>query len=375
MKKKILCLLLAVLMLAPLMAGCSQTGTIESINEEASRFTNTLNVWLVTESKLVADASAVILKGITPQKEEHKTLTDEEKAVVAAMTEEQKAAWYQVWEVSEGVNKLTKAKYKTKLNLKFYLESDYYAAVEAAFKKHEESIAAGNVTVENKTEETVLNEYGIPELKYPSVADYEVDILFVGNYEKYNNYVKNKWLVDIRSHLSAAAVKLGSYVSLSYLTSAAVDGSVYALPNNHGVGEYVYVLADKKLLDSYNSDLTGATLYDTAFRDYLDYVYATYTDSNKVYPIYSESGKIDLDYAHYWGYDFDTAAGLAVQNPGQFNIFGDNNYNKTELGNTNLLTDAAYMKALANKTHYEKTEAYLTQDPDVPAAIRVVKGG
>ncbi|MBR2464956.1 MAG: hypothetical protein IKB41_05970 [Clostridia bacterium] len=109
MKKKIMCLLLAVLMVLPMLAGCSKEGNIDEINKEAERYTTTLNVWLITESKLVADASAVILSGITPKKEKLNLLTDAEKATVAAMTEDQKAAWYQVWEVTDSINKLTKA--------------------------------------------------------------------------------------------------------------------------------------------------------------------------------------------------------------------------------------------------------------------------
>ncbi len=377
MKKKIVCLVLAMLMVLPLLAGCSQEGSINSINEEASRYTTTLNVWLITESQLVVDASAVILSGVTPEKESLDLLTDAEKAVVAAMSAEQKEAWNQVWQVSEGINKLTKAKYKTQLNLKYYLESDYYAAVEAAFVKHEENIAAGNVTVENKTEETILNEYGIPELKFPTIPDYVVDVMFLGNYEKYNTYANNDWLTDMRKHLEDSAVKLNSYVSTAYLSSAAIDGNIYALPNNHGVGEYVYLVADKALLDEYNSSLTGATLYDSEFKEYLDYIYSTYTGSDKIYPIYTDNaeGKIDLDFAHYWNFDLDVAPGFAIQTPDEFSIFGDSSSNKTVLGNVNLLTDAAYMKALANKTHYEGTEGYVTTDAEVQAAVRVVHGG
>ncbi len=376
MKKKIMCLLLAVLMVLPMLAGCSKEGNIDEINKEAERYTTTLNVWLITESKLVADASAVILSGITPKKEKLNLLTDAEKATVAAMTEDQKAAWYQVWEVTDGINKLTKANYRTQLNLKYFLEADYYAAVEAAFSKHEENIEAGNLQQENKTEETILNEYGIPELKYPTIPDYVVDILFIGNQAKYTQYANNEWLADMQGHLADSAIKLNSYVSTEYLTAAAINGLVYAIPNNHGVGEYIYMLADKELMESYTGSLSDATLYDSSFKEYLDYVYETYTGSNKIYPIYTENqdGKIEIDYAHYWSFDLDSAPGVAVQNPDRFSIFGDAYVDTKKLQNTNLLTDANYMKALANKVYYEGTDGYVTTDATAKAAIKVVKG-
>ena len=374
MKKKILCLALALLMVLPLLVGCSKESDIGDINEEAERYTTTLNVWLITESKLVVDASAVILSGITPRKESLNLLTDAEKATVAAMTAEQKAAWYQVWNVTDEINKLTKAGYRTQLNLKYFLEADYYAAVEAAFAKHEQNIAAGNVQSENKTEETILNEYGIPELKYPAIPEYVVDILFIGNQEKYTQYANSQWLADMQKHLSDSAIKLNSYVSGSYLTAAAINGSVYAIPNNHVVGEYIYMLADKDLMDEYTGSLSNATIYDSAFKEYLDYIYATYTGDSKVYPIYTDNtnGKIDIDYAHYWS--FDVSTGLAVQNPDRFSIFGDAYPDSAVLQNQNLLTDAAYMKALANKVYYEATAGYITTDKDAAAAIKIVKG-
>ena len=376
MKKKIVCLLLAMLMVLPLLAGCSNDNGIDEINKEAERYTNTLNVWLITESKLVADASAVILSGITPKKEKLNLLTDAEKATVAAMTADQKAAWYQVWEVTDSINKLTKANYRTQLNLKYFLEADYYAAVEAAFTTHQQNIAAGNLQQENKTEETILNEYGIPELKYPTIADYVVDILFIGDQAKYTQYANNEWLADMQGHLADSAIKLNSYVSTEYLTAAAINGLVYAIPNNHGVGEYIYMLADKELMESYTNSLSDATLYDSSFKDYLDYVYETYTGSNKIYPIYTENqdGKIEIDYAHYWSFDFDSAPGVAVQKPNDFSIFGDAYVDTKKLENTNLLTDANYMMALANKVYYEGTDGYITTDANAKAAIKVVKG-
>ena len=369
MKKKIVCLVLAMLMVLPLLAGCKKDSSIEQINEEASRFTTTLNMWLVTESSLVAEASRVILSGLTPKVKEA-DLTDAQKATLAAMSEEQKAAWQQVWDISEAVNALTKSKYKVKLNLKYFTEDEYYAAVEAAFVEHEKQIAAGNVISKNDKEETVLNEHGIPELKYPTIPGYEVDVLFLGNYQKYAGYAQNKWLKDMQTHLTESALKLTSYVSSDFLNAAMYDGVLYALPNNHGVGEYVYLLADKDLMDEYNAELGDATLYDTDFREYLDWVYENKTG---VYPIYSETAKIELDYAHYWSMQLD-ANGTPSLSPDKFSLYGDAYAGKTILGNEFLLANESYMKALATKTYYENTVGYTTNDVSARAAVKVMRG-
>lgn len=378
-------------MVLPLLVACDEEDAIDNITKDAEEYTTTLNMWMITESQLVSDVSKLIVSGLTPNKKVE-DLTEEQKATVAAMTDEQKAAWNQVYAVSEAVNKLTKADHRTKLNLMLYTEAEYYTALEAAFVEHEKNIAAGNLVSKNDREETVLNEYGIPELKYPVVPAYEVDILFLGNYEKYATYAQKGWLTDMLTHLEEAGLKLNSYVNNDFLRAAAINSSIYALPNNHGIGEYVYVMADKKLMSDY--DATGALetagIYDSAFAEYLEYIYTNYNGSNgtKVYPIYSETGKVDIDYAHYWSFDVDSKPGHVIQNPDQFFLFGDayagahsDRYTGTTenpatgLANNNLLTDATYMKALENKTHYEHTEGYITADKESAAAIRIVKGG
>ena len=377
MLKKLVCLALALLMVLPLLVACNKSNAMDDINKEASQYTTTLNMWIITESQLVADASKLLLTGLTPAKPEKK-LTDAEKATIAAMSEEELAAWNQVFQVSEAFNQVTKAQFKTQVNLKFYTEGEYYAAVEGAFQKHEDELEKNNGILsrdELQAGETTLNEYGIPELKYPNIHDFQVDILYVGGYDKYVTYVRNGWLKDLNTVMEENALKLNSYISASLLNAAKRQGMIYGFPNNHGIGEYVYLVADAKLMSDYGN-LNNTTIYDTAFQNYLDYIYTTYAEGdNKVYPIYSETGTVDIDYTHYWNFDLDSAANIALLNHRDFHLFGSNYGGKKKLDCNNLLTDASFMKRLAAKTRYENTEGYLTTDPDAKAAVRIVKGG
>lgn len=377
MLKKLVCLALALLMVLPLLVACDKGDAMGDINDEASQYTTTLNMWIITESQLVSDAGKLLLTGLTPAKPEKK-LTEAEKATIAAMSEEELAAWNQVFQVSEAFNQITKAQFKTQVNLKFYTESEYYAAVEGAFTKHEDELAKNNgilPTDELQAGETVLNEYGIPTLRYPNVHDFQVDILYVGGYDKYLTYVRNGWLKDLNTVMEENALKLNSYISKSLLNAAKRQGMIYGFPNNHGIGEYVYLVADEKLMNDYGN-LNNATIYDTAFQNYLNYIHTTYADGeNKIYPIYSETGTVDIDYTHYWNFDLDSAANIALLNHNSFSLFGSNYGGKTKLDCNNLLTDVSFMKRLAAKTHYENTEGYLTTDPEAKAAVRIVKGG
>ncbi|MBE6595241.1 MAG: hypothetical protein E7644_05530 [Ruminococcaceae bacterium] len=377
MLKKIVCLALALLMVLPLLVACDQGDAMDNINDEASQYTTTINMWLITESQLVADAGKLVLSGLNPTKPEDKQ-TEEEKATLAALSEEQMTALLQVYQVSEAFNQVTKAKFKTKVNLKFFTEDEYYTAVEGALTKHEEELEKNNgilPTDDIQAGETVKNEYGIPELRYPNVHDFQVDIMYLGQYDRYVTYVRNGWLKDLNVVKEENALKLNSYISTALMNAALRQSMLYAFPNNHGVGEYVYLVADSALMDSYGS-LGTASIYDTTFQNYLDFVYNNYSDAeNKIYPIYSETGTVDINYTHYWSFDIDSVADVPLLNNTSFNLFGSNYSGKKKLDCNNLLTDASYMKRLAAKKHYENTEGYLTTDPNAKAAVRIVKGG
>ncbi len=379
MLKKILCLALAALLVLPVFVACNRGN--DSPMQEASEQTRTLNMWLITESQLVADASKTILSGLTPNIAEDK-LTAEQKAIVDAMSETQKSAWQQVYAVSEAFNKITKSLYKVKVNLKYYTEDEYYAALEAAFLEFDkvglpklDEVGAG---------ETEVNEYGVPVLKYPAANAHATDIIYIGDYSKYVSYLDDGRLVSLTARLEDTVLPLVSKMNNNLLNAVQREGQIYALPNNHAIGEYVYLIADKELLSDYG-DLSGSTIYDTSFQTYLDYIYAKQAAGEDIYPIYSETGKVELDYAHYWSFDVDSSEHAVVQKPGDFFLFGDlaggkatimgNNTGKTMLANDNVLTNLNYMKHLATKTYYENTGNYLTTDPEAKAAVRIVRGG
>ena len=331
MLKKIICLTLCLLLLAPVLVACKEKNTVDSIIEEASKDAMTLNVWLMAEPDMDMEQAA---------------------------------------KVAEAINKLTKSKYKTKLNIKYLPESEYYTAVEAAFAWQDEN------PFNRPTGSTAgfYNEYGMVELNYPEVPENEVDILFIGSFEKYSTYVNNKWLAPLESQLQDNQ-ELSYTINPTLLTAARYNRQIYALPNNHGAGYYTYLLADTELLGNYASFAEGTTLYDTAFQNYLDYIYRTYNDpANKVYPLYSETGTVDLDFAHYWTFNVDAETGEVSAASSTFSIFGDNYSGKTQMGNVNLLGDITYMRTLAAKTYYENTEGYITTDATARAAVRVVKG-
>lgn len=360
MNKKLICLLLCFAFLVPALVSCNKkSDALNDTAKEASRYTTTLNVWLVTEEG-----------------------TDPEQAAA----------------VNEAINKITKAKFKTQLNIKYLTEAEYYSAVEAAYVEKErvteeekrakkaaqeairEALKRGEVitTTESTTvQETYINEYGIPELKYPVVPDYQVDILFIGSYEKYRQYANKNWLTSMDDVMADSGGQLSYYVHHIFREAAPYENITYGMPNNHAIGEYTFLAVDAEVLGLYGYDAkttANPSIYSDEF-----YKILKYEMTKGKTPLYSETGKLDLGLIHYWNYSLDGSSGTAVQHPDLFSIYGATYSNSAKRGDklkTGLiLEEQEYQNRWKRKTEYETTPGFITTDPSVKATAKIVKGG
>ncbi len=297
MKKRIVCLTLALVMLftTVLMSGCSQ-GLSEGeetseINDKASETTETITMFMITEkhvptSKEVADIKA--------QYGENSIEYIEAKGTMEAYAK-----------VAEELDKITKAKFRTHLVTTFYTIEEYKAVeeimalqaeiiqmkkeVKTALKEYKKEKKAMGIkdnaviesmfyqdhpeyakytdaeTVENTivTEaETIIDSYGIQQLKYPDPEDNQVDIICVCGYDKYMEYVSKGWLSeDINSQLNGASQAILTYVNEKLITTVKSLGDIQAVPNNTTIGDYTYLLINKELYNRYQysyDDLEGS---------------------------------------------------------------------------------------------------------------------
>ncbi len=352
MLKRLMALVLVVLMLAVVFTSCADDGdAIKETTDEASRYTTTLNLWLIAEEGMDAEQAKA---------------------------------------VNDAINKITKQKFRTQLNIKYMTEEGYYAALEKAFTDHKAAIAEAKkngttLRTESTSEETILNEYGVPELKYPTALDFQVDILFMNSADKYREYADKGWLVSLDTHLEDTAVKLSYYVNGEMLDAVRYLDIPYGIPNNTTIDEYTYLAVDEELLNDYLT--SPEQLEDSVFSDksyqFLNYIFSMdqsgVAAEDKIYPLYAEGGKLDIGMMHYWGYKLDAASGYYVPDPASFSIFGDFYYAESvrgsAIGCANVLTNNRYVDFLSKKVEYENTEGFITSDPEANAAMKVVKGG
>ena len=294
MYKKLVSLVLAAIMAVGMLAGCSQNAEdvdVESADTEAtSRVALTLTMWLPCENA-------------TPEAQEA---------------------------VSAAVNRLTQAKYDTALEMKFIPRDQYRDAVEARIQEINDMIEAEEqaaeeyrkwvkeqkaqgITVEETEEEeteetlpledeTIVNELGITITKYPEVGPKQFDIFLVTSYQQYYDYIENEWIQQLDGELSGNSKLLKTYIYPTFLDLANVGGT-YAIPNNHPVGEYQYLLVNKELVDQYDYDpdsLSSVLKCGEFIKDIGNQVKA-----GKLEGVVPLLGEIEASNMHYFGLNED----------------------------------------------------------------------
>ena len=249
MNKKLTSLLLASLLTAGSLVGCSSKAEEEDVatadTEQSVRVSMTLTLALPTKSGTTDEAAQ---------------------------------------KVEAAINRLTQAKFDTAIDLRLIPENEYQAYIDDTLSSintkilEEESAAESRrkeikalkaqgvdvsgmdtgddeettETVETE-EETIVNDLGISIKQYPEVGDTQFDIFLVQGYDNYNSYIENEYIQQLDSELSGNSKLLKTYIYPTFLELANVSGT-YAIPNNHPVGQYQYLLVNKELVDTYDYD-------------------------------------------------------------------------------------------------------------------------
>lgn len=323
--------------------------------------------------------------------------------------------------VEEAINKITKSKFKTQVKLHMPTLDEYYATIEGImqarvdeeeqqklhdaekkkvlktaraegntdtaavlssfYDEHPEWVKYQETEASSDTEETApetrLNELGMPEIKYPEERENQLDIIWLGGYDKFMEYINNDLLQRLDEELSSTSKKLRQYIYPGALDSVKTAGSgTYAIPNNTVIGEYTYLLLNKRLVDKYKytpSDLGNIVKCANFLADVKKY-------EPDVLPIV---GEIPVTLTKYWSIDPDT---LAVDHD-KFNIIGHGISDTATLGsmfnftgifgtNVELSNTSDYAKQLIAIRTY-KDLGYVTEYTNIAKeyAVRVVKGG
>lgn len=398
MKKKLVILALClVMLLGVFLTSCGQEGEDEMASSKV-----TLTMLVISENQVYyTDAELAAMNA-------------EEKARV----EEIKA---QYDDVTEQINKITKAKFDTALNIFYYTEDQYYDALETKMLNTEDKMEAQatatkayKALVREQKKLGVTGEvelYRLFEERYPEFIDYipvpsalvqkpevdeeidpneiypevdidQVDIMFVGDYDKYMQYIDAGWLSKLNEPLNSTAKKLTSYVYPAFLDAVKVKKNYYAIPNNTVIGEYTSMLVNKELCEKY-SDISQIT--DLA--DALDLIETVAKYESAYDPVWANSYD-GLTNVHYWSVDFTekTEDGRIIRefsiDPTKFSVLGamyQPNYNSTTSSPFvyafgNLMDDELYIEQLVALKTIEFNGYKGAEGSEKDFAVGVIKG-
>ena len=312
--KRWLCLFLCALMLlSAVLTGCSskkETGEEDKdkISEDASASAMTLSMWIVSEEEVTAEVANAVTRAL---------------------------------------NEITESKFKTRLAIHYLTEDEYRAKLEKAIVDYEAAkkqqaatetvttLPAGETAEETVvTDETETNEIGMTVIKYPEELKNQVDIIYITGEDMYVDFIDKGWLAALDSELENSSKKINEYVSATLLNSAKHNGATYAIPNNHAIGQYTYMLLNKSLMMKYSQQgyvKAGqiTSFYSDPVQSFLSLVTKIENPDdvvaidNKVYDKANpDSTATAYDYclnllAHYWSIDPESYDMLQ-----EFSLFG-----------------------------------------------------
>ena len=315
MNKKLICLTMSILMLLTcVFASCSTTTTDDTTTGDSTvdNSAKTIVMWVVTDEATDDTAKEAVNEAFTKiTKAKFKT-----NVIIKYCTEDEyyekleesiETAQYDIEMQAASEKELRKylklhkgEKEVAELTKDFYAEHPEYQKYQ---KVEDEEAEEGEEVTE---EETIVNDYGITEIKYPDPKENQVDIFYLSGYDKYMEYYNAEWLALLGEELSTSSKKLTYYISTSLLQGVQIEGGVYAIPNNVPIGEYTYMMIDKGLFDTYYQkiDKVGSVLDLNIFlndvRNYNAAAGKTAEDEGYVVPLASSYEECLKMLCWYW---------------------------------------------------------------------------
>jgi hypothetical protein len=204
--------------------------------------------------------------------------------------------------MEKAVNAITEKEFKVHLDLRYFTPDKYYQALEADLAKMTEYYSGDGIGKEEATP-VYTDEDGLPITFYPPIEEFDVDIFYFGGYDKYVKYSEAGYLRDISTEIDGSAKALKAVINTNLLNQVKVlNGKYDMVPTNRAIGEYTYLLLNKKVLQETQyaaSDINS--LVDEDCQDLLSLVDDIFGD--EYVPLKSYTGELDLIDVEYFGVD------------------------------------------------------------------------
>lgn len=281
-------------------------------------------------------------------------------------------------QVEAALNKITKAQFNTAIELHLIQSDNYETQVDSKLKevneiltrteeerkaqkqaereakKRGETIAA---VTESQTTEPVIDSEG-SDVIYPAVTSTQFDIFLVRGYDKFMSYASENQLSPIDDELNGNSKLIKSYVYPTFLEQATLYGTTLAVPNNHPIGEYTYLLINKELCDEYYYDPDEMTSLISC-KDFIDDVAV----SSDITPLL---GEVTTPGLRYWSSD------------GSYSVLAtmilDDSDPTSKLNVRNIMGLKAYVNTTLMMKQLKEAGSIGTNPDELNFGVGVVKG-
>ena len=393
-----------VMLLGVCLTACGEKddeAALEDINEGASQSAITLSLYLMSEqpvNKCEYDENLVDANGKNDSKMCDACIKEAKKEIKEENVLE--TCTYQL--ISKAVNSITEARFKTRIELRFYTEDEYYKALDKAFDERQRLKDLNKLNeskkeeAETAEEEVYKDEDGVVRVKYPTITGYQVDIFYLGgkaNYDKYKTYYdpdqpsKNDGVLQrIDNEINNASKDLTTSIPPQFLNNMkSLNGGTYAVPTSKPIGEYTYLLLNKEAMTkALMRNETGSTTYEEytsltseKVQEFLQYVTSDSELSGKYYPIKTNVDSIDLliNNIKYWGVDGEGNLDDSFSVLGGYYGMNDDYLDKDKYANVeNLFENEQFVSDIKVLKDYE-FNGYYTEQEGKDFAVGYMTGG
>lgn len=276
MKKGILCILLSLLLLAPMFASCQQEADFSET--EASVYT----LYTIVEESTTPEAINQVELALN------------------------RILFYRLGVILK-LEMVTEAEYDKLIEDKF-AEMEAHQLEKKNNKKETSSVASGEETsVDVISGDDILDL--LEEGKEIPLDEPRLDIFLVKGYDNYYELATSGKLTSIDTELNNEAKTLKSSIHSTLFTAAKVNNKTYGVPVNNAIGEYTYLVFDKELLSKYGKDPNTLKSVED-LQDYLEEIKQNEPD---VVPLKNAKVSTDISFLSNEGFPaLITEAGLVI---------------------------------------------------------------
>ncbi len=228
MKKKLLCLLLATIMVLSLVfTACGNEKTEDEIRKEnvcAGDTAYTLSLWIPTNGDTTSEAFQKRLQAVE----------DEINSLIATKN------------TKIDIIAVNDAEYDAKLNEKF-------ASIKAS--QLQKPIEIGKNYVNDAYKYPPDSEDYFYKLKYPELLENQIDICLIRDYATYSSLANGGMLYSLNTYVtseSASYPRFKKLIRSEIIDPLIIKKNLYAIPNNHAyvADEYQYILINKAIVEA-----------------------------------------------------------------------------------------------------------------------------